>query len=475
MQQNLKFKRDITFGVIVGNRSGAINALADEGRIKIQNVLKKYGYNCICLTEKDTPSGSVGTISDAHKCADLFKENAKIIDGIIVTLPNFGSERGIANAIRWSNLNVPVLIHAEPDDMNKMDIKNRRDSFCGKISVCNNLNQYRIPYTLTKNHTCAVESEEFKHEIDNFAAICRVVNCFKNVRIGAIGVRPASFNTVRYSEKVLESYGVSVEPIDLSEIIDQINSLNDESRIKSKISLITNYIPFGKSSVPNGSIEKLAKLLITLEDWIDKFEIHAIAFQCWTAIEQFVGIAPCVILSMLSNNGVPAACEVDVLGALSMLLLQQTSMRPSILLDWDNNFRDDPNKCMVFHCSNLAKDLMEDPKLENHASPNFYPDKGFGAVFGKLKSQKITFARLSTDDLEGVIQYYSGTGDITDDKLETFGGYGVVMVPELQNLLKNICKCGFEHHFAATSGDVDYIIKESLETYLNIKKSSRWV
>lgn len=475
MEQNLKFKRDITFGIIVGNRSGAINALADNGRIKIQMILKKIGYNCICLSEKDTPSGSVGTLSDAHKCAELFKENAKIIDGIIVTLPNFGSEKGIANAIRWANLNVPVLIHAEPDDMNKMDIKNRRDSFCGKISVCNNLNQYRIPFTLTKNHTCAMESEEFKEEIDNFAAICRVVNNFRNIRIGAIGVRPASFNTVRYSEKILESYGISVEPIDLSEIINQINALNNEAQIKAHVSLISNYIPLGKSIVPQGSIEKLAKLLIVLEKWIEEFEINAIAFQCWSAFERFVGIAPCVILSMLSNKGIPAACEVDVLGALSMFILQQASSKPSILLDWDNNYKTDPNKCMVFHCSNLAKDLMEDPKLENHASPNFYPDKGFGAVFGKLKAQKITFTRLTTNDLEGVIQYYSGEGEITEDKLETFGGYGVVQVPNLQELLKNICKCGFEHHFAATTGNVNQIIKESFETYLNIKKSSQWV
>ena len=142
-----------------------------------------------------------------------------------MTLPNFGEERGIVDAIRLSGLNVPVLVQATPDRTANMTIAFRRDSFCGKMSLSNNLMQYGIPYSLTTLHTVDPASDKFQADLAWFAAVARIVRGLKNLRIGAIGARPAAFNTVRYSERIYEGHGITVDPIDLSEILGRINRM----------------------------------------------------------------------------------------------------------------------------------------------------------------------------------------------------------------------------------------------------------
>lgn len=250
--------KKITFGVIVGNRGFFPDALAKEGRKNILDVLRKNGFNTIALPMQETKYGAVETFADAKKCADLFKQKSEQIDGIIVTLPNFGDEKGVAEAIKRSDLNVPILIHAEPDTEGKMSIVNRRDSFCGKISVCNNLRQAGIPYTLTSSHTIEVKSPQFKMDLDDFASVCRIVKGLENVRFGAIGARTGAFNTVRYSEKILELSGITVETIDLSEILGKVERLADNDRgAKRKLNAIKNYIPV--KSIPDRELLKMAK------------------------------------------------------------------------------------------------------------------------------------------------------------------------------------------------------------------------
>ncbi len=460
-----KIRESLTFGIIVGNRDSFPDHLAKKGRDDIVETLNGLGHESIILTEQDTPFGTVMTHQDARKCAELFRSNAEKIDGIIITLPNFGDERAVANTLRWANLDVPVLIHAESDVLGTMKIGERRDSFCGKISVCSNLLQYNIPFTLTTNHTCPVAGDLFKEEIKTFSAICRVVNGLRNARIGAIGARPAAFKTVRYSEKLLENAGISVETLDLSEVLGRVKDRKTDNGVKQRIDAIKSYVSIGQEA-PEGSLEKIAKLAIVIEEWIEEFELDAIAFQCWTAIEEYLGIAPCVVLSNLSNYLIPAACEVDVTGALSMLALELASGSAAALLDWNNNYGDNPDKAVVFHCSNLPVALLENPTLKAHFSKRFENNTGYGTISGRIRSEPFTYARISTDDLEGEIIYYAGEGEFTDDKLKTFGGYGVVEIPELQELLQHICLAGFEHHFAATLGNVADILIEAFETYL---------
>ncbi|HOV33107.1 MAG TPA: L-fucose/L-arabinose isomerase family protein [Candidatus Hydrogenedens sp.] len=460
-------KNNLTFGVIVGTRAFFPGILAKEAHSEIVKLLKTNGYNAIILNEETTKYGAVETWEDAKKCADLFKKHCDEIDGIIVTLPNFGDERSVADTLRLANLQVPVLIQAEPDDINAMDVNRRRDSFCGKISVCNNLIQYQIPFTLTTFHTEALNSLEFLADLQTFAGTCRVVRGLKNARIGAMGTRPPAFNTVRYSEKLLENYGISVEPIDLSEILAEAEKLSSNDKaVKDKCKEISEYI--STKSVPAAAIERMARFAIVTERWIKEKELHATAIQCWTSLETYFGVVPCTCMSMLSEKLIPSACEVDVCGAISMYSLSLASQRPSALLDWNNNYKNDPNQCVLFHCSNLPKSFFKKPKMDYQAiiAGSVGRENTYGTIVGQISPFPMTFARMGTREDLGEIQAYVGEGIFTKESVKSFGGYGTAMIPNLQTLLHFICMNGFEHHVAVTLDTVAQNVYEAWGKYL---------
>src|ERR1022692_412582 len=352
-------EKKMTMGLIVGNRGFFPDHLAKSGREEMLGVLQAAGIEVVALTPNESKYGAVETREESRGCAELFKRHRERLDGIIVTLPNFGEERAIADALRLADLRVPVLIQATPDDPQKMTIAFRRDSFCGKMSICNNLKQYGIPYSLTTLHTEAPDSPEFKADLAWFAAVCRMVRGLKNVRLGAIGARPTAFNTVRYSEKLLERSGITVETLDLSEVMGRIGRMADnDDAAQEKLAAIKKYIPVGQT--PEAALLKMAKLGAVIDHWMKASELTVSAVQCWTSIEEFLGIVPCTVMSMMSENLLASACEVDVLGTLSMHALALASQTPSAILDWNNNYGEDPNKAVCFHCSNLPKHFFKE-------------------------------------------------------------------------------------------------------------------
>jgi L-fucose isomerase-like protein len=459
--------RKVTLGVIVGNRGFFPDVLAREGRRDILHVLKQNGYGAVALGMTDTKYGAVETFEEAQKCAELFAARAGEIDGIIVTLPNFGDERGIAEAIKRSGLSVPILIQAEEDEPGRMKIDRRRDSFCGKISVCNNLKQAQIPFTLTGTHTMKVTAPQFKEELDKFAAVCRIVRGLKHVRFGAIGTRPAAFNTVRYSEKILEAAGIAVEPVDLYEIFGQVGRLADNDRaVKTKLGVIKGYTD--TESIPAAGLLKMAKFGVVVDRWMKEKALVGTAIQCWTAMEEFFGIVPCTVMSILSQSLRPSACEVDVTGLLAMYILQLAGGTPSALLDWNNNFADELDKCVLFHCSNLPKSFFQGDKMDYQEiiAGSVGKENTYGTMVGRIKASPATFCRTMTDDTEGLLRAYVGEGRFTDDELETFGGYGVMEIADLQTLLGYICEMGFEHHVAVNLAQTADAVAEALSNYL---------
>jgi len=460
-------EKNLVFGVIVGNRDVFPDHLAKEGRIEIKSVLKELGYGYVILNESDTKDGVVEDYSDAKKCAKLFKENKEQIMGIIVVLPNFGDEKGIVNTLKLSDLNVPILIQASSDEVDKMNRKFRRDAFCGKLSVCSVLYQHGIPFTLTETHTCPINSDAFKTDLVKFERVCKIVKKLKNARFGQIGVRPNAFETVRYSEKILQLHGITIEPIDLSEIFGEISRLpDDDPKVKEKIQVIKDYTP--TTTFPEDGILKLAKLSVVVEKWVLENELDGFAFQCWPSIQDNFGVVPCAVMSMFSEGLVPAACEVDISGLIGMYILQVATETPSAILDWNNNYGDDPNKMVLFHCSNLPKSFFKDTKMTIHPiiSDIKGDDHSFGAIQGRIKSKPCTLLRIETDDVFGEIKALLVEGKYTDDPLETFGGYGVIEIPNLQDILKTLCKEGFAHHVAASLEKVGEIVFEALSNYL---------
>lgn len=465
-----KNNKKMCFGVIIGTRAYFNSALAKDVRAQLLKALDELGYDYVILPEDATPTGSssIETREDALKCAELFRQHRDEIDGIIVSLPNFGFEIGIINAISAAELNVPVLVQACDDDNDKVDLDHRRDAFCGKISVCNNLYQYGIPFTDTTLHTYSIYSDLLKKDLVKFAGVCRVVNGLRHCRIGQIGTRPLGFNTCRASEKLLQKYGITIVPADLSEVIFAAQKLAlDDPRVLAKLEEVKAY-----AHIPESYQDKLANQVrfgVAVEDWIAANDVDAVAIQCWDSLEKNYKCAPCITMAMLGDKLIPSACETDVAGAVSMYALTLAAGTPSALADWNNNFAEDRNMCVCTHCGNFPKNFS---KAVVELGPlgvlgrTLGKIDTFGAVFSKVAAGDFTFFRISTDDARGVIKAYTGEGDITNDPYDMNGCIAVTRVNNLQKLMKHICKNGFEHHVGLVRGHAADILEEAIGNYL---------
>ena len=454
-------------GVIFGNRDFFPDHLVSEARKDILALFKEMDIEAVMLGEKETKLGSVETYSHAKACADLFKANRDRIEGILVVLPNFGDEKGVADTIKLSGLNVPILVQAYPDELEAFDVASRRDALCGKISVCNNLRQYGYQFSLTSLHTSHPTSEGFKKDLRKFVSVCRVVNGLRSVRLGAIGARPGAFNTVRYSEKILQASGITVTTLDLSEILGDSARLSDDApSVKAKLEEIDAYAKHG--TVPSPAMVRMAKLGVVISDWMQANDIQATALQCWTSIQKNYGINACTLMSMMSDQMMPSACETDITGVVSMYALQLASNFPGALADWNNNYADDPDRCVLFHCGNWAKSFV--PGIEIKTAPilgtTIGEENTYGAMAGRAAAGPMTYARVSTDDINGIIRAYTGEGELTNDPLDTFGHRTVVHTPNLQKLLAYLCNNGFEHHVAMTMGSVAGALDEAFTNYM---------
>ena len=454
-------------GFIYGNRDFFPDQLVTEARADFAQLCGKLGVRMVQLTEQDSKLGGLETHADARKCAALFKRHADELDGIVVVLPNFGDEKGVADALKLSGLKVPVLVQAYPDDLKKLDVARRRDGFCGKISVCNNLVQAGIKYSVTRKHVVHPSDKSFIQDLNSFIAVCRVVNGLRGLRLGAVGARPGAFNTVRYSEKILERNGVSVTTVDLSEILGKAEKLDaGNPAVSTKLAEIKAYAP--SEGVPAKALAQMAKMGVVLSDWMTANALEATAIQCWTSVQTNYGCNTCTLMSMMSERFMPSACEVDVTGALTMYAMQLASSSPSALVDWNNNYADDENKCVLFHCGNWAKTFLPDIKIATAPILGTIvgEENTYGALAGRTPAGPLTFGRITTADNEGAIRAYVGEGELTNDALDTFGTRAVAHVPKLQKLMRFVCKEGFEHHVVMNLSKTAAVLEEALGNYM---------
>jgi L-fucose isomerase-like protein len=454
-------------GVIIGNRDFFPDKLVGEARADLVKLFAELGVDAVMLDPAETKLGGVETHGDARKCAELFRKNRDRISGVLVCLPNFGDEKGVADTLKLAGLNVPVLVQGYPDDLDRLDVIRRRDAFCGKISVCNNLRQAGIAYTLTTKHVVHPLDASFRADLQNFIAVARVVQGLRKVRIGAVGARPGAFNTVRYSEKILERHGISVTTVDLSEILGAAAKLGEaDKRVVSKIDEIKAYA--NATAVPPAKLIQMARLGLVLDDFVAANHLDATAIQCWTSVQANHGCNVCTSMSMMSENFMPSACEVDVTGVLTMYAMQLASSSPSALVDWNNNYGTDPDKCVLFHCGNWAKSFLPDIKILNAPilGSTLGVENTWGALDGRTPATPLTYGRITTDDVAGKIRTYVGQGELTNDELKTFGNRAVARVPKLQKLMHHVCREGFEHHVVMNSSHTAGILAEAFERYL---------
>jgi L-fucose isomerase-like protein len=456
-----------TLGVIIGNRDFFPDQLVAEARQDILKLFAERGIKAIMVSPEDTKLGGVETHAEARKCAQLFRKHRDEIDGVLVALPNFGDEKGVADTLKLADLDVPVLIQGSPDDLDQLSVARRRDSFCGKISVCNNLVQAGIKFSLTTKHVSAISSRTFQQDLTRFLLVCRVVNGIRGVRLGAVGARPGAFNTVRYSEKLLERHGISVTTVDLSEFLAAAGKLTEgDDAVRAKLDDIRGYAP--APGVPNDKLVQMAKIGVVLNRWMDDNAIDATAIQCWTSVQQNFGCNVCTLMSMMSERFMPSACETDVTGVLTMYAMQLAAESPAALVDWNNNYGDDDDRCTLFHCGNWAKSFLPDIKIANAPilGSTLGVENTYGALEGRTPAGPLTFGRVTTADADGCIRCYVGEGELTNDELKTFGTRAVAHVPNLQKLLHHVCRNGFEHHVVMTQSKSAAVLNEAFTNYL---------
>lgn len=464
-----RIRRPVTLGVVIGSRAFFSPAPCKAARDDVLAQLQRLGLRAIILPYEATANGAVQSVADADLYARHFRAHADEIDGLVICLPNFGDEIAVAELVNRARLNVPILLQASNDEVTKVDVKSRRDAFCGKISVTNNFWQYGVPFTETTTHTCDTWGAAFGADLERFARVCRTVRGLRGARLGAIGARTGAFQTMRYSEKLLQAAGMTVVTVDLSEMMGAAAAISEtDPALQEKLARIRAYGTIPAHITPD-QVLRQAKWTLAVNRWIEENGCDASAIQCWRSLQDNLGCATCLTMSMMGEDLMPSACEVDIMGAVSMYALALASGAPPAILDWNNNYADEADLCVCTHCGNYPKSFIGDtPEISelDVLGETIGRSKCFGAVKGKVKPGPMTFFRLSTDDRAGTVKCYLGEGEFTDHPFAMDGGIAVTRVPDLRRLLRFVTRNGFEHHVAMVRGTHADVVAEAVTRYL---------
>ncbi|MFO7973452.1 MAG: hypothetical protein R6V12_02320 [Candidatus Hydrogenedentota bacterium] len=456
-----------TFALFFGNRGFFPSELMKEAREELPRVLTELRYDYLMLDESATRHGAVETAKEGEVFANFLYENRGKYQGIILSLPNFGDETGAVTALRQAD--VPILIQAYPDELDKMAPAVRRDSFCGKFSVMDVFFQYGLKYTALKPHTVHPTNDRFKENVDYFGTLCRVVNGVRGMTVGAIGARTTAFKTVRIDEVALQRHGITMETIDLSDVFKRIKDIKEDAAYKEKKAHLEELASW--EGVPDAAKDHIVRLGLAIDQLIEEYGLDAFALRCWIELQEQLGISPCILMGDYNQRGMPAACEVDVGNAVAMYALQQASQKPVMCLDWNNNYKDDDDKCILFHCGPIPPSLMQGKgRITDHAilSNAVGEGKGYGCNQGLIAPGKFTFSSMMTH--EGKPRFYLGHGEFTKDPIpkDYFGCAGVAYIEKLQDVLLHVGKHGHRHHVSATPGRFAAPLAEALEYYLDM-------
>lgn len=452
--------------LLVANRGFFPSSVIESARGDMKMAAEKQGLELLCLDEEKTKYGAVETREDGEIYAEFLKCYDGEYDGLIICLPNFGDENGIKEAIR--DVTVPIMIQAYPDEIGKMDFASRRDAFCGKLGLCAVLKQMQTKFVLGETHVVHPLSEQFEKELGDFAAICRIVKKMKHVRIGVLGARTTAFKSVRFDEAALESRGADVETLDLTQIFAMMRAIpDDDARLASwekeikKISDIRD--------MPEYALLNQCKLGIVMETLKEEWKLDVMAIRCWSELQYEFKITPCTIMGILNERKIPVVCETDVTNAPAMMALALAADKPVGCLDINNNYGDDPEKCILFHCGPMPISLLDKAgHMEEHKM--FVKTQGencsWGVNAGRLKPGVITICGMRTEN--GEVRYFVEKAEVLDETIaeDFFGTYGIIKINGLQEKLNHMCEEGFRHHAIITEGDQTRRIREALSKYL---------
>ena len=462
-------KKKMTFALCFCNRGFMPGELIYGAREDMVKAVTAAGHDYIMMDAELTRYGGVETRAEGKLYAEWLRKHQGEYDGVIFSMPIFVDENGAAEALR--DAGVPILMQAYPDEIGKMDFAHRRDAMCGKLAMCNLLRQAGITYSLTERFCVDPLSDEFRADLDRFAAVCRVVGGMKRVNIGAIGARTTAFKTVRCDEIAFQRMGINVETIDMSRVFAEMDALTECPALENKRALYASLSDFGK--YPPEKLNNIAKLGVVIDRLIAEYSLDGIAIRCWDELQKRYGVAPCLILGELNERGISAACELDITNAVMMRAVGLAANYPVMLLDVNNNCENERNKAILFHCGPAPMSLMRGRgEIREHLmfKKSYGAGSGVGINYGQFIVDDVTLGSFKTEN--GKLCAFVSEGRLTEEQLpDVFFGCGSIFEKkdngtDANGMLTYMAKNGYRHHVAVTRGHVGHAIVEAFRDYL---------
>ena len=458
----------ITFALYFANRGFFPGEAIGEARTEMEKTVSSLGFGYIEMEASLTRFGAVETQEEGYQYARFLKEHEGEYDGVIMCLPNFGDENGALKAMH--DCKVPILLQAYPDEIGVMDFSHRRDAFCGKISIADTFRQAGIKFTVFPPHTCRPSSDTFCRQLVKFAQVCAVVKRMRDFNVGAFGARTTAFKTVRFDELALQAHDINCETIDMYQICRRMKEVDHNSEeFKEAYEKVIHACD--TRNMPDGTVEAQAALYVTLKRLFREFNLGAAAIRCWPDLQDEFRITPCMVMGLLHEEHMPVACEMDVCNALAMAMLNAAADLPPICMDWNNNYSEEEDECILFHCGSIPESqLMEKGTVISHKMLDKGKEELGGVAWGckQVRVRPGTMTYMSAKTETGRLTFYVGRGEIIDTEVEKefFGCPAVIRIPGLQRLLLNICKKGYRHHVSMVRSDVEDVLREAITTYL---------
>lgn len=414
-----------------------------------------------------TTTGAVANLDEGEAVAEFLRREG--VDGVIFCSLNFGDERSCS--LIAQKLGVPVLVIAtkEPPAQQDASLARLSDSYCGNLSLTSGLYRRDIPFYYAGLYF--PEDAEFASEVDIFARACAAVKALRGARIGQVGVRPGSFETVAYDEvAMINKFGQNVIPINISDLSTRFEALADnDPAVVARIQEIRDSV--AEVTVAEDYLVNAAKFELALAEFWKQNKLSAMAVQCWPAARTLFGISVCASYGRLTEEGMLTSCETDVLGALAMLV-QFAAARGEVIphfIDWTIQHRENDNWLLAWHCGNAPASLAADlSKTALRARPNMTGelaakpnDPAAGLHQFQIKPGPVTFCRLA--EYNGEWKMLIATGEIIPTEEDLAGTWAWVEVSDHADLYRTLVEEGFIHHANMIHGDqVDVLLEVCL-------------
>lgn len=419
-----------------------------------------------------TPHGAVTNLDEAQVVAEYFDQ--RDIDGLVICPLDFGDERSACKVAE--KLHVPVLLYAtkEPPARDDASLARVSDSYCGNLSIASGLYRRDIPFRFAG--IFLPDEADFKAEVKAFVRAVAVVKGLEDARIGQVGVRPSTFETVGYDEAAMvRKFGQNVIYANVADIIAEARHFaDDDPQVQGMIEDIRSSV--SEITVADDYLINSAKLELALVDFWDRSRLSAMAIQCWPTINREMSLSVCALFGRLTQRRMLTACETDILGALAMLTNYQAALGQRLphFVDWTIQHREDPNCLLAWHCGNAPVSLARDPgetALRSRRDmtgelPIEEGDPMAGLYQFQLNAGKVTFCRLAECDGEWKMLIASGEIVPSDETLA--GTWSWVKVPDHDKLYRTLVEEGFIHHASVIHGDQTKALLEACE-FLDIQ------